>query len=215
MADLTVIDPYAETDGTPVNIDDEIQDHSALRSITFTSSTGSFVAGEEVTFSPSGATGLVASWDAGTQTLSYFLTPPTLSETVLAELPPALLAILQATLLQPALGDGATSTSGTGTNATDVDQGGDTWVNDGFTKLYIKNDGDQPVSVLIARVRECSDSYLHEDRFDVGAGKTDWLGPFPKVPFNDERTGLITVRYGGSQANGDVGVIPVRALPLP
>lgn len=168
----------------------EYVNHAPIRTAVFGGSvSGSFSPGDAITFSPSGATGLVETWSGGTKTLTFYLLEGT-----------------------PALGDTVTASGGSVTALSALDLGGDTFSNDGRTYLFVDNHSLGDVTVIVIAAAECSYGYKHDLAVTIGAGLSGPVGPFDRRRFN-QPGGLVQVTYAGSTTPSDLGVAAVRMFP--
>jgi hypothetical protein len=162
--------------------------HNPLRKARFSSSSGTWLPGDVALFSPSGASGQVVALDTGSHELTYYLLEGL-----------------------PALGDGATTSSGTATACSLLEAEGDTFVNDGRTFLFVDNQGAQAITLRFLAQAECSDGYLHDLAITIGPGVSGPIGPFNRRRFNDG--GRVRVVYAGTVTPVECGVAAVRMFP--
>lgn len=111
----------------------------------------------------------------------------------------AVLAVVQPTLASQLLG--AVAAAG----------GGDSFANDGYTVLYVKNGGGSPITVTIDAPGgvspEAAQAFNPDVQFTVAAGAERLIGPFvDKTRFNDAN-GRVGVTYSGVTS---VTVSPIR-----
>lgn len=86
------------------------------------------------------------------------------------------------------------SSAGTTTNPQAASAGGDTFPNDGFTFLRIKNGGASPITVTVNSVTQCSQGFTHNLTATVAAGAEELIGTFLPSRFNDTN-GQVSVSY--------------------
>ena len=60
----------------------------------------------------------------------------------------------------------------------------DSFVNDGKTILFVKNNGEDPVSAQMLAQAQCNFGHLHDLIFTVSAGATSVFGVFETQRFN-------------------------------
>lgn len=72
--------------------------------------------------------------------------------------------------------------------------GGDAFVNNGRTFLYVSDTGTTAPTVTIDSPVECSQGSTHDVAVAITAGEARYIGPFPPSRFNDE-TGKVTFTY--------------------
>lgn len=61
--------------------------------------------------------------------------------------------------------------------------GGDTFPNDGYTFLQVKNDDASEKTITIGAVRACNHGFMHDATVAIAAGDTKVIGPFPVERF--------------------------------
>lgn len=78
--------------------------------------------------------------------------------------------------------------------------GGDEFVNDGTSRLHVKNGGGSPITVTIDSPNTCNfgvaANAAHDYAITVGAGADKFIGPFSADQFNDVN-GKVQVTYSG------------------
>lgn len=74
--------------------------------------------------------------------------------------------------------------------------GGDAFVNDGRTRLRVKNAGAGSINVTINSQRACNQGFDHDEVAAVAAAEERELGPFDTGRFNDS-TGKVQLTYSG------------------
>lgn len=164
--------------------------HNPIRTAKFGGVvTGSFSPGDTVTFSPSGATGQVATWDGATKTMTFYALAGT-----------------------PALGDTATVSGNNVTALNALEALGDTFTNDGRTYAFLDNRSANDITVVALAEAECSHGYKHDFAVVIGAGLAGPIGPFDRRRFNAPG-GLVRLVYRGSTNPSDFGVAAVRMFP--
>lgn len=72
--------------------------------------------------------------------------------------------------------------------------GGDTFVNNGTTYLFVKNSGGSPIDVTVDSVAQCNYGFDHNLTVSVAAGTTQKIGPLSPNRFNDI-TSKVAVSY--------------------
>jgi len=88
-----------------------------------------------------------------------------------------------------------------------ADVGGDTFVNDGRTVLYVQNGGAVDTTVTVDSPTPCNYGYEHDVQVTVPAGEERVIGPFRQDRFNDDN-GRAAVAYS------EVTLVTVAALSL-
>ena len=90
--------------------------------------------------------------------------------------------------------------------------GGDTFVNDGKTILYIKNDSGGDITVTVAAQNQVTIDgnplTLEDVPVIVSAGQEKFMGPFPTQFFNNS-AGSVEITYSG------VTSLSVRPVSMP
>lgn len=71
---------------------------------------------------------------------------------------------------------------------------GDTFSNDGDTRLRVKNGSASAVTVTISSLQQCNQGFTHDVTVSVAAGAEEEIGPFAPVRFNDGQ-GNVSVSY--------------------
>lgn len=72
--------------------------------------------------------------------------------------------------------------------------GGDEFINDGATRLHVKNDGAGSINVTVNSQAQCNHGFDHDLVVAVAAGAEKIIGPFPTSRFNDAN-GKVQVAY--------------------
>jgi len=85
--------------------------------------------------------------------------------------------------------------------------GGDTFVNNGKTFLKIVNGSGSPITVTVNSLVNCNQGFDHNVAVAVGAGETQYIGPFSVDRFNSA-AGIASVTYSG------VSSLTVAAISL-
>lgn len=184
MSDLVVQNMFG------IALDVYYSEHNPVRYAHFAAGSGTWTPAASLTFSPSGATGILISASNTTHILSFYLLDGI-----------------------PALGDEVVASSGGDWTACDsLTADGDTFQNDGRTFLFVKSMSANVISVNVSAIGICSDGYLHPLTYVMGAGFQGPIGPFQRRRFND-LGGRVKVDYSGSVALAEFGVAAVRMFP--
>lgn len=184
MSELTVQDMA----GVALSI--AYDQHDPVRVAHFAGGNGTWDAGEQVLFSPSGASGVVIAGSQSTHIVSFYLIGS----------------------IDPELGDSVMGDNGHFYACDSLTPGGDTFRNDGRTLLYVNNLGATDVTVRAIAAGRCSHGYLHDMTITISPGVVGQIGPFDSSRFNS--TGIISVDYSGSLSPADLEVAAVRVLPF-
>lgn len=86
------------------------------------------------------------------------------------------------------------SLTGVTSNPVPASSGGDTFPNDGFTFLRVKNGGGSSITVTINSQTPCNYGFDHDMTVTVAAGAEELIGTFPVNRFNDAN-GYVSVTY--------------------
>lgn len=73
--------------------------------------------------------------------------------------------------------------------------GGDQFTNNGKTLFKVVNGGGSAITVTIVAQRACDQGTLHDITNSVGAGATEWMGPFSERYVDS--SGFTQVTYSG------------------
>ena len=76
----------------------------------------------------------------------------------------------------------------------------DSFVNDGKTILFVKNNGGFSVSAQISVQTGCNFGHLHELNFTVSAGATSVFGPFETQRFNTNESKVTWIYLADSSS---------------
>lgn len=87
-----------------------------------------------------------------------------------------------------------------------ADAGGDTFVNNGRTFLYIKNGGGSPITATVDSLVLCSQGFDHNIDIVVPAGSEEMCGPFNESRFNTVSSASISY--------SDVTSVTIAAIAL-
>jgi hypothetical protein len=85
-------------------------------------------------------------------------------------------------------------TTGINPTLTAAAAGGDSFINDGKTLLYVKNAHTAAITVTINSLQACNQGFDHNVVITVAAGSSIQIGPFPTPRFNDP-TNKVGVTY--------------------
>jgi len=86
--------------------------------------------------------------------------------------------------------------------------GGDTFVNNGSTFLYVRNSTGGSIDVTVDSQVNCNQGYDHDDVTSVPDGSEEMIGPFAQNRFNDS-DGAASVSYSATGAT--IAVISLGA----
>ena len=70
--------------------------------------------------------------------------------------------------------------------------GGDTFINDGKTYIYVKNADSSSHDVTLTAYGKCNQGYLHDLVVAVGASEEKIIGPFLPERFNSSGSASLT-----------------------
>lgn len=90
----------------------------------------------------------------------------------------------------------ASSPSGITPDYNAAGAGGDEFVNDGSTKILVKNGGGVSINVTVDSQGPCNQGFDHDLVVAVGAGAEKEIGPFDRSRFNDAN-GKVQLTYSG------------------
>lgn len=88
-----------------------------------------------------------------------------------------------------------------------ADVGGDSFLNNGRTFLYIRNASGSPITITVLSQVDCSQGHDHDIIITVPAGSEEMCGPFNVSRFKSV-AGVVNVNYS------DVTTLTIAALAL-